>query len=83
MDGYLLEKQVQCTIITPLRIGIGGQLPPHLISVGVNHRTLPAELGIEVAVHCRSIFLQSNIDDMHVNNLWIEVHPLCDTSYQC
>ena len=41
MDGYLLEKQVQCTIINPLRIGIGGQLPPHLISVGVNHRTLP------------------------------------------
>ncbi|OJA10214.1 hypothetical protein AZE42_05511 [Rhizopogon vesiculosus] len=67
MDGYLLEKQVQCKILHPLRIGIAGQPSPSaFILVGVNHGTLSAELGIEVAVHCRSILLQNNIDDMHV-----------------
>ena len=66
MDGYLLEKQVQCTIIHPVRIGVAGQpSPPAFILVGVNHGTLSAELGIEVAVHCRSILLQSDIDDIH------------------
>ncbi|GBE80098.1 hypothetical protein SCP_0213010 [Sparassis crispa] len=67
MDSYLLEKKVQCTILRPLRIGIAGRPSPStFILVGVNHGTLSAELGIEVAVHCRSILIQNNIDDMHV-----------------
>ena len=67
MDRYLLEKQVQCSILNPLRIGIAGKpYPPAFILVGVNPGTLSAELGIKVAVHCRSILLQNDIDDIHV-----------------
>ncbi|KAF9778336.1 hypothetical protein BJ322DRAFT_1092735 [Thelephora terrestris] len=67
MDGYLLKKQVQCSILNPLRIGIAGKpSPPAFILVGVNPGTLSAELGIEVAVHCHSILLQNDIDDIHV-----------------
>ncbi|KAF9778340.1 hypothetical protein BJ322DRAFT_1092749 [Thelephora terrestris] len=67
MDRYLLEKQVQCSILNPLRIGIAGKpSPPAFILVGVNPGTLSPELGIEVAVHCHSILLQNGIDDIHV-----------------
>ena len=67
MDRYLLEQQAQCTILHPLRIGIAGQpSPPAFILVGINHGTLSPELGIEVVVHCRSILLQNNIDDIHI-----------------
>jgi len=67
MDHYLLEKKVQCSILNPLRIGIAGKSsPPAFILVGVNPGTLSPELGIEVAVHCRSILIQNEIHDTHI-----------------
>jgi len=67
MDTYLLEKQVQCSIMNPLRIGIAGKpSPPAFILVGVNPGSLSAELGIKVAIHCHSILLQNDIDDIHI-----------------
>lgn len=67
MDAYLLGKQVQCTILNPLRIGIAGQLsPPPVIMIGINHGTVSAESGLEIALHCRSILVQFQIEDVHV-----------------
>ena len=67
LDSYLLKMQVQCTFLHPLRIGIAGQpSPPAFILVGVNHGTLSHKLGIEVALHCRTILLQNDINDIHV-----------------
>jgi hypothetical protein len=67
MDIHFQEKGVQNTSMNPLRIGIAGQSsPPAVILVGVNPGFLSPKLGIEVAVHCRSILLQNGIDDVHV-----------------
>ncbi|KDQ52060.1 hypothetical protein JAAARDRAFT_139278 [Jaapia argillacea MUCL 33604] len=67
MDRYLQGKGVQSTSMNPLRIGIVGQSsPPAVIFIGVNPGTLSHELGIEVAVHCRSILVRNGIDDVHV-----------------
>ncbi|KAI0246250.1 hypothetical protein BJV78DRAFT_1079919, partial [Lactifluus subvellereus] len=67
MDLYFQGKGVQITSMNPLRIGTTGQSsPPTVIFVGVNHGSLSPELGIESAVHCRSILVQNGIDDVHV-----------------
>lgn len=67
MDRYFQEKGVQTTSMNPLRIGIAGQSsPPAIIFVGVNPGSLSPELGIEVAVYCRTILTQNGIDDVHV-----------------
>ncbi|KAI9460941.1 hypothetical protein BJY52DRAFT_1117551 [Lactarius psammicola] len=67
MDLYLQGKGVQNTSMNPLRIGIAGKSsPPAVIFVGVNPGSLSPKLGIEVAVHCRSILVQNGIDDVHV-----------------
>ncbi|KAI0246256.1 hypothetical protein BJV78DRAFT_1364965 [Lactifluus subvellereus] len=67
MDLYFQGKGVQVTSMNPLRIGMAGQSsPPAVIFVGVNPGSLSPELGIEVAVHCRSILVQNGIDDVHV-----------------
>ena len=67
MVDYFKEKQVQWNSLHPLRIGIVGQAPPPaVIFVGVNPNSLSHELGIELAVHCHSILLSNDIEDMHV-----------------
>jgi hypothetical protein len=67
MVSYLQNKQVQCNSIHPLRIGFAGQAsPPAVMLVGVDPDSLSPELGIEIALHCRSILLSNDIDDMHV-----------------
>ena len=67
LDQYLLGKQVQCTLLHPVRIGFAGQdSPSAVIMIGVNHGTLSAEVGIDIAATCRSILLQNSIDDMHI-----------------
>ncbi|KAI0720063.1 hypothetical protein C8T65DRAFT_826687 [Cerioporus squamosus] len=67
MDRYLQEKEVQCTSMTPLRIGTAGQpSPPAVILIGVYPGSLSHELGVEVAIHCRSILVDNGIDDIHV-----------------
>ncbi|KAI1793435.1 hypothetical protein LXA43DRAFT_917078 [Ganoderma leucocontextum] len=67
MDTYLLGQQVKCSVMHPLRLGIAGQpSPPAVIMIGVNHDSLSAESGLQVAVHCRSILLDNQIEDVHV-----------------
>ncbi|KAH8110516.1 hypothetical protein DFH11DRAFT_773107 [Phellopilus nigrolimitatus] len=70
MDLYLqekLENGVQWTTMTPLRIGIVGQpFPPAVILVGVEPGSLSHELGIDVALGCRSILVENGILDIHV-----------------
>ncbi len=66
MDAYLSEKQVQWTLLLPVRIGLAGKPSSSVIMVGVNHGTLSAEVGIDIAADCRSILLDNGIDDMHI-----------------
>jgi len=66
MDAYLLEKQVQCTLLHPLRIGFAGEPSSAVIMIGVNHGTLSHEDGIKHAIHCRSILTQNGIQDIHI-----------------
>ena len=67
MEEYLREKQVKCSFLTPLCIGIAGQPSSSpIILVGVDPGTLAADVGIEYALYCRSILVQNNINDMHV-----------------
>ncbi|THH17193.1 hypothetical protein EW146_g3576 [Bondarzewia mesenterica] len=67
MEAYLCEKQVKCSFMNPLRIGIAGQPSPSaVILVSIDPGTLAAEDGIEYALHCRSILVQNGINDMHV-----------------
>ncbi|KAI1793524.1 hypothetical protein LXA43DRAFT_971863 [Ganoderma leucocontextum] len=51
MDTYLLGQKPS---------------PPAVIMIGVNHGSLSAESGLQVAVHCRSILLDNQIDDVHI-----------------
>ena len=47
MDCYLVENQVQWSILNPLRIGTAGDpFPSAFILVGINPGTLAAEVGI-------------------------------------
>ena len=67
IDAYLLKKEVQCTILNPLRIGMADQffsLPA--IIIGVNHDTLSPNFGLEIALKCRSILLSYQIEDVHI-----------------
>ncbi|CAE7152576.1 unnamed protein product [Rhizoctonia solani] len=66
MDRYLVDKQVQWTSMEPLRIGIEGQPFSAVILIGVKPGTLSPELGLEAAVGCRSILVESNIDGIHI-----------------
>ncbi|MCJ1462978.1 hypothetical protein MMC07_001582 [Pseudocyphellaria aurata] len=67
IDAYLLENEVQCTILNPLRIAVADQpisLP--VIMIGVNHDTLFPSFGLEIAMKCRSILVSYQIEDVHV-----------------
>lgn len=67
MDQYLLGKQVQCTLLHPVRIGTAGQASPSpVIMIGVEHDTLSAAIGVDIAIHCHSILIDNGIGDMHV-----------------
>lgn len=66
MDSYLLEQQVQHTLLLPVRINRTHQPSSAVIMVGVNHGTLSHELGIKHAIHCRLILVENGIDDMHI-----------------
>ena len=67
MDAYLLGQQVQCSFLHPLCLGVAGQpSPPAVIMIGVNRNSLRAELGLQVVVHCRSLLVENQIEDVHV-----------------
>ena len=48
MDAYLREKQVQCTVLLPVRIGLVGQPSSPVVMVGVIHDTLSAVVGVDI-----------------------------------
>jgi hypothetical protein len=66
MDAYLHEKQVQCTVLLPVRMGLIGQPSSPIIMVGVNHSMLSAVIGIGITAGCQSILSNNGIDDMHI-----------------
>ncbi|KAG8883893.1 hypothetical protein FRB98_002745 [Tulasnella sp. 332] len=67
MADYLSARQVQWTLLHPVRLGIvdqGSPLP--FVMVGVSPNTLSAEDGLGIAVYCRSILEGRGIQDIHV-----------------
>ncbi|KAI0645939.1 hypothetical protein C8Q79DRAFT_910490 [Trametes meyenii] len=69
MEAYLADQQVQCSIMHPVRLGVVDQTPdtfPAFVMIGVDHDTVSAESGLQVALHCRSILVGHKIEDVHV-----------------
>ncbi|TFY64662.1 hypothetical protein EVG20_g5869 [Dentipellis fragilis] len=67
MEAYLGEQQVVCSLMHPVRLGKAGlPSPPAFIMLGVSPDSVSAELGLQIAVHCRSILLSHQIQDVHV-----------------
>lgn len=67
MESYMQEKGVQCTSMTPLRVVVAGQPSSNaVVLIGVHPGSLSPDIGIEVAVHCRSILIANGIGDVHV-----------------
>ncbi|KAF8155668.1 hypothetical protein B0H34DRAFT_675818 [Crassisporium funariophilum] len=67
MESYMQEKGVKCTSMTPLRVVVEGQASSNaVVLIGVHPGSLSPDIGIEVAVHCRSILLNNGIGDVHV-----------------
>ncbi|KAH9887288.1 hypothetical protein C8Q73DRAFT_657226, partial [Cubamyces lactineus] len=67
MERYLVNRQVQFSIMHPLRLGMAGQSsPPAFIMIGVNPDSVSPEFGLELAIHCRFILLDHQIEDVHV-----------------
>ncbi|KAL4077475.1 hypothetical protein J3A83DRAFT_4388852 [Scleroderma citrinum] len=58
---------VQWTSLDPVRIGSAGDLsPPVIVWIGVRPGSLSAEVGVEVAMHCKGLLSAHSIDDIHV-----------------
>ncbi|QRV99785.1 hypothetical protein RhiJN_27804 [Ceratobasidium sp. AG-Ba] len=67
MESYLLEQQVKCSLMHPLRLGIVGQpSPPAVIMLGVDRDSLSAENGLQIVAHCRSILQGNSMEDVDV-----------------
>ena len=67
MVAYLDEQQVVCSFMHPLRLGIAGRsFPPAVIMIGVSPDSVSAQLGLQIAIQCRSILLDQQIEDVHV-----------------
>ncbi|KAK7448145.1 hypothetical protein VKT23_013904 [Stygiomarasmius scandens] len=66
--SYLDSKEVQWTSLDPVRIGYSGDVASvyPIIWVGVVPGSLSAEVGVEIARHCKSILNENNIHDVHV-----------------
>ena len=70
MHNYLVEQKVHYTSLDLVRLGVLDEAtrttPPVIVWVGVEPNTLSAQRGIEVAVSLRSVLLQHDINDVHV-----------------
>ncbi|KAK7045947.1 hypothetical protein VNI00_006942 [Paramarasmius palmivorus] len=67
MDEYLVSKGVEYTSLDPVRMGYAGDSSPSaIVWIGVLLRSLSAEVGVEVATHCKGILSAHGIDDVHV-----------------
>jgi hypothetical protein len=67
MIHYLDSKGVKWTSLDPVRIGhAGDSSPPAIVWIGVLPNSLTAEIGVEVAIHCKGILSTHDIHDLHV-----------------
>ena len=66
MDQCLLEQDVQCTFLNPVRIGVAGQDSFPIVLIGVIPGALSSEAGLPLVTACHSILVANGISDMHV-----------------
>ncbi|KAG8812887.1 hypothetical protein FRC17_001769 [Serendipita sp. 399] len=67
MVEYLDTNRVECTSLDPIRMGYAGDSsPPAIIWMGVLRGSLTAEIGVQVAIHCKGILSAHGIDDIHL-----------------
>ena len=67
MVDYLDGKGVKFTSLDPVRMGqTGDSSPSAIVWIGVLPGSLTAEIGIEVAIHCKSILSAHHIEDVHI-----------------
>ena len=67
MITYLESKEVKWSSLDCVRMGNAGEsFHPAIIWIGVIPGSLAHEKGVEVAVHCKSILVASDISDVHV-----------------
>ncbi|KAG8806641.1 hypothetical protein FRC17_004889, partial [Serendipita sp. 399] len=67
MVEYLDTNRVECTSLDPIRMGYAGDSsPPAIIWMGVLRGSLTAEIGVQVATHCKGILSAHGIDDIHI-----------------
>lgn len=65
--SYLDAMGVEWSSLDPVRIGyVDDPSPPAILWVGVLPGTLTAEVGVNVAVHCKDILSANGINDVHV-----------------
>jgi hypothetical protein len=65
--GYLDAMKVAWTSLDPVRMGEADDpSPAAIVWIGVLPGSLTAELGVEVAVHCKGILSTHGIDDLNI-----------------